>query len=53
MPVTIRKDPKRKGKFKTSTPGGTKGTGMTLRNAKRQARLLYAVDHGWKPTKNK
>lgn len=51
MPVTIRKDPKRKGKYMTSTPGGNKGEGMTLRNAIRQKRLLQAVDHGWKPSR--
>lgn len=51
MPAKITKDHKRKGKYKVRTPGGTKGQGMTLRNAKRQVRLLQAVDHGWKPTK--
>lgn len=50
MPAKIHKDRKRKGKFTVKTPGGTKGKGMTLRNAKRQVRLLNAIDHGWKPT---
>lgn len=52
MPVTIKKR-KRKGKratYTTSTPGGVKGRGMTLRNAIRQANLLRAVEHGWRPT---
>jgi hypothetical protein len=46
MPAEIDKDPNRKGKYTVSTPGGIKGCGMTLRNAKRQARLLNAIDHG-------
>jgi hypothetical protein len=51
MPAKIRKDPKRKGKFTVRTPKGIKGKGMTLRNAKRQARLLYAVENSdWRPT---
>jgi len=60
MPVTIEqesdsplkkvyKSRKRK-RYRVSTPKGVKGRGMTLRNAKRQARLLNAVEHGWKPT---
>lgn len=50
MPAEISKDGD---KWKVSTPGGVKGEKMTLRNAKRQARLLNAVDHGWKPRKKK
>lgn len=53
MPAKISKDKKRKGKFTVRTPGGVKGRGMTLRNAKRQVRLLNAIDHGWEPTRNK
>ena len=51
MPATISRDRKRKGKYTVRTPGGVKGHGMTLRNAKRQVRLLNAIDHGLKPTK--
>jgi hypothetical protein len=43
-------DPEHKGKFKTRTPGGVKGTGLKLRNEKRQERSLNAIDHGFKPT---
>jgi len=49
MPATISKDRKHKSKYVVRTPNGIKGKGMTLRNAKRQVRLLNAVDHGWKP----
>ena len=50
MPVKVRKT--KKG-YTVSTPRGVKGRGMTKKNAKRQARLLNAIDHGWKPTKKK
>jgi len=50
MPVTTRKV---KGGYQNRTPGGVKGKRMTLRNAHAQARLLRAVDYGWKPTKGK
>jgi hypothetical protein len=48
MPVKINKV---KGKFKVSTPGGVKAKGTTKEKAKKQAKLLRAVEHGWKPTK--
>lgn len=51
MPAKMTRDRKRSGKFRVYTPHGVKGKGMTLRNAKRQVRLLNAIDHGWKPTK--
>jgi hypothetical protein len=51
MPADISKDPDRKGKYTVRTPGGVKRRGMTLRNAKRQARILNAIDHGFYPTK--
>ena len=52
MPVTIKKDRKKKGKYTVRTPGGVKGRGMTLRNAKRQVRLLNVIEHSnWRPTK--
>jgi len=53
MPAKMTRDRKRSGKYRVYTPKGTKGTGMTLRNAKRQVRLLNAIDHGWKPTKRR
>ena len=47
MPVKITKSD---GKHKVSTPGGTKAKGTTAAKAKKQANLLRAVEHGWKPT---
>jgi hypothetical protein len=38
------------GKVKVTSPSGVKSKGSTPANAKRQVRLLHAVDHGWKPT---
>jgi len=35
---------------RVSTPGGVKSKGSTQENAVKQARLLNAVEHGWKPT---
>ncbi len=49
MPVRIQKT--KKGKYKVSTPSGVKAKGTTLAKAKKQRRLINAVDHGWKPTK--
>lgn len=50
MPVTIEKND---GKYTVKAPGGVKAKGTTLRNAKRQKRLLQAIDHGWEPDKKK
>lgn len=36
--------------YRVSTPGGVKAKGTTKPKAKRQANLLRAVEHGWKPT---
>ena len=47
MPVKIQKT---NGKYKVSTPNQTHAFGTTRKNAERQARLLRAIDHGWKPT---
>lgn len=47
MPVTIVKKGK---KYTVSTPGGVKAKGTSKAKAKKQANLLRAVDHGWKPT---
>lgn len=38
------------GKVQVRTPGGVKAKATTPAKAKRQARLLNAVEHGWKPT---
>lgn len=48
MPVSISK--KDGGKYRVSTPHGTKARGTTLKRAKAQERLLNAVEHGWRPT---
>ena len=46
MPVTIREA----NGFRVSTPGGVKAKKTTKKKAQRQANLLRAVEHGWKPT---
>jgi hypothetical protein len=51
MPVRITKT--KDGKYKVSTPNGTRSKGTTKAKAQAQARLLRAVDHGWKPTGRK
>ena len=48
MPVTMRK--LKGGKVRVSTPGGIKSKATTPAKARRQANLLRAVEHGWKPT---
>jgi hypothetical protein len=48
MPEKITKT--KSGKYRVSTPGGVKAKGTTKKKAEAQARLLRAVDHGWKPT---
>jgi len=46
MPVKIEK---KNGKFKVSVPGRVTAKGTTKAKALAQARLLRAVEHGWKP----
>jgi len=36
--------------WRVSTPGGVKAKSTTEAKAQRQANLLRAVEHGWKPT---
>lgn len=48
MPVKISK--LKSGKYRVSTPNKVHARHTTRHNAKAQARLLRAVDHGWKPT---
>ena len=50
MPVKVSKV---KGGYKVSTPGGTKAKHTTKAKAEKQAKLLRAVEHGWKPTGKK
>ena len=47
MPAKITKV---KGGYKVSTPSGTHAKHTTKVKAQSQARLLNAIDHGWKPT---
>lgn len=47
MPVTMKSVGK--GKVQVRTPGGIKAKSTTPAKAKRQQRLLNAIDHGFKP----
>ena len=52
MPTRITKI-KEEG-YQVSTPGGVKAKRTSLRNAKRQTRLLRAIEHSdWRPTGKK
>lgn len=51
MPVKLTE--LKSGLFQVKTPNRVHAKGTTLLNAKKQERLLNAIDHGWKPTKNK
>lgn len=51
MPVRIRK--LKGGKVRVSTPGGVKAKSTTLKKAKKQKRLLNAIEHGFVPRKRK
>jgi len=51
MPVIIKKN--KKGGYRVSTPGGVKARSTSKVKAKKQKRLLDAVEHGWKPTRKK
>jgi hypothetical protein len=48
MPVKIQSVGK--GKYRVSTPRGTKAKHTTKAKAEKQKRLLNAIDHGFKPT---
>ena len=50
MPVKVTKT---NGKYRVTTPGGTKAKGTSKAKAQRQKRLLNAIEHGWKPTGKK
>ena len=41
------------GKYQVATPNGVHAKGTTKEKADSQARLLNAVDHGWKPDRNR
>ena len=46
-PVKIRKVD---GGFRVSTPSGVKAKSTTKAKAERQANLIRATEHGWRPT---
>lgn len=48
MPVKISKV---KGGFKVKTPNMVHAKSTTKEKAEKQAKLLRAVEHGWKPKK--
>jgi hypothetical protein len=50
MPVKVRKV---KRGYRVTDAGRITAKGTTKANAARQARLLRAVAHGWKPTRRK
>lgn len=41
------------GKVRVTTPGGVKSKATTPAKAKKQVRLLRAIDHGFKPEKGR
>jgi hypothetical protein len=47
------KTTKVKGGYRVSTPGGVKAQKTSKAKAEKQANLLRALEHGWKPTKRK
>jgi hypothetical protein len=47
MPVKVKK---LDGRYRVSTPSGTKAKATTKEKAEAQRNLLNAVEHGWKPT---
>lgn len=49
MPVKVTKV----NGYRVSTPGGVKAKHTTQAKAKRQARLLRGIEHGWRPTGRK
>jgi len=51
MPVKITKT--KGGKVKVSTPNGVKAKATTPAKAKKQKRLLDAIDHGFKLSKRR
>ena len=50
MPVKVRKV---RGGYRVSTPSGVKARRTSKRKAKSQARVLNAVEHGFKPKKRR
>ena len=50
MPIKISKN---KGKYRVTHGGKVSAKGTSKTKARRQANLLRAVAHGWKPTRNR
>jgi hypothetical protein len=50
MPVKVKKV---KGGYRVSTPNRVHAKHTTKAKAKKQQRLLNAIDHGWRPTHKK
>lgn len=40
------------GKYKVTSPSGTRAKGTTKKKAQKQMNLLRGIKHGWKPTHN-
>jgi len=49
MPTKVKKVSS--GKYQVATPSGVKAKGTTKAKAKKQQRLLNAIDHGFVPDK--
>lgn len=47
MPARVTRN--KNGTFRVSTPNGVRAKATTKRKAASQARLLNAVEHGWRP----
>ena len=48
MPYRVKKVD---GKYKVTSPSGVKAKGTTRAKAEKQARLLRAIKHGFRPTR--
>lgn len=51
--MPVKKKKLKSGKVRVSTPGGVKAKATTPTKAKKQERLLNAIEHGWKPTRRR
>ena len=53
MPYAKRRQPNGKWRTYNSQTGKVHGRDMTEANADAQMRIMYAAEHGWKPTHKK
>lgn len=51
MPVSVRKIGPNQ--YQVRTPSGVRAKNTTKSKARKQAKLLRAIDHGWQPTGHK